>query len=276
MISRDAMWVVLLVLVLVVLVTAALLLSSYATAQVSTILGGYDAGNWRAIEEKTKRKLASKSSKKSKKAYNINIITPLLNARKIVDADPAGAKTALAIIRAHALATAPVKAAIQDEIDRIDAAAAAAAVVPVNSANDAPQVNRAALMERAALLRRADQLSALPAVIVGDESVSAPLGDGGAAPLIAVGSPASQDVALIARAKDAPVYIVVIDKPGDEGALLAAAGVDIGTTVPISKRTSSGGAPATGWLYQVVKVPGGGTRRAFINYINPAEKRYTP
>jgi hypothetical protein len=196
MISRGAMWVVLLVLVLVMLVTAALLLSSCATAQVTTILGGYDAD-------------------------------------------------------------------------------AAAAVVPVNSANDAPQVNRAALMERAALLRRADQLSALPAVIVGDESVSAPLGDGGAAPLIAVGSPASQDDALIARAKDALVYIVVIDKPGDEGALLAAAGVDIGTTVPISKRTSSGGAPATGWLYQVVKVPGGGTRRVFINYINPAEKRYT-
>ena len=166
MISRGAMWVVLLVLVLVMLVTAALLLSSCATAQVTTILGGYDAD-------------------------------------------------------------------------------AAAAVVPVNSANDAPQVNRAALMERAALLRRADQLSALPAVIVGDESVSAPLGDGGAAPLIAVGSPASQDDALIARAKDALVYIVVIDKPGDEGALLAAAGVDIGTTVPISKRTSSGGAPAT-------------------------------
>jgi hypothetical protein len=56
------------------------------------------------------------------------------------------------------------------------------------------------------------------------------------------------------------LHYVVVDRAGDTGALLIAAGIDIG--VQITTRAVPGATPATGWLYD--------SSSRFINYINPA------
>ena len=79
--------------------------------------------------------------------------------------------------------------------------------------------------------------------------------------LVALNGQNELDAAIRAAAPygDRNLHYVVVDQPGDTGALMIAAGIDLGLSVPTP--TVPGAAPATGWLFD--------SRKRLRNYINP-------